>query len=150
MDFLKYKSKYICTNYKKDAYMKKLEKIQLKNLFLSSYVSDSNQISNYINDVINDLTIDKNNYTAFEVFPTDKVIPAGTKDTKADLSNLFPEISSSNCLFTNIEYSEDVPDGMTQCFEFYVNSEITKDKCDIVIDWGDGSEPLSVKTADVI
>jgi hypothetical protein len=39
---------------------------------------------------------------------------------------------------------------MTQCFEFYVNSKITKDKCDIVIDWGDGTEQLSVKTADII
>jgi hypothetical protein len=36
---------------------------------------------------------------------------------------------------------------MTQCFEFYVNNEITKEDCDIVIDWGDGSEPLSVNTA---
>ena len=157
--------------------MNQLEKTQLKNLYLSSYVSDSNQITKYINDVII-----KNDYTAFEVFPTTEDIPAGTvsqdivhgkwwKENTAYSVGSYVLVKNQEKLYTCIKAmakTERVEPGVTQGWEEYwvegnddfdgyyykytkavpanntintffcINSK-TREYCDIVIDWGDGT-----------
>ena len=50
---------------------------------IKSYIKDLTLASTAVTDIV------ETDYTAFEVFPTDKVIPAGTVDSLDGLSALF-------------------------------------------------------------
>lgn len=50
---------------------------------IKSYIKDLTLTSTVVTDIV------ETDYTAFEVFPTDKVIPAGTVDSLDGLSALF-------------------------------------------------------------
>lgn len=62
---------------------------------------------------------DWNDYTAFEVYPTDETIPAGTLDE-----------------VTGFTYSYEVPPQMTAKFNIRTTAKI--EDLDVVVDWGDG------------
>jgi hypothetical protein len=148
---------------------------------LSSYVSDSDQITNYVDDVINE-AIKNNDYTAFEVFPTTEEIPAGTvsqdvvygkwwRENTAYSIGSYVLVKNQEKIYTCIKAmanTESIEPGVTQGWEeywvegnedfdgyyykytkavpsnntintfFYVHSK-TREECDIVIDWGDGT-----------
>lgn len=75
----------------------------------------------YINDEWKKITEQLvNDYTAFEVYPTNAVISAGTTDA-----------------VTGLTYTHDVPADMTHTFK--VRSCTPQATCDVVIDWGDGA-----------
>ena len=75
----------------------------------------------YINDEWKKITEQLvNDYTAFEVYPTNTVISAGTTDAA-----------------TGLTYTHDVPADMTHTFQ--VRSCTPQATCDVVIDWGDGA-----------
>ena len=99
----------------------------------SSQLKDIKLVSEVVTDIID------TDYTAFEVFPTDKVIPAGTVDSLEGLSALFDwDISDENIInqnFTNETYSQDVEVQNTITLQFFTNTE----KSGIKIDWGDGN-----------
>jgi hypothetical protein len=67
--------------------------------------------------------IDPNDYTAFEVQPTDTVIPAGTVDD-----------------ITGFTYTYEVPAQMTA--KFNVRTTASLEDMDVIVDWGDGSKQI--------
>lgn len=67
--------------------------------------------------------VDPNDYTAFEVHPTDAVIPAGTVDD-----------------ITGFTYTYEVPAQMTA--KFNVRTTASLEDMDVVVDWGDGSKQI--------
>lgn len=83
-----------------------------------------------------------NDYTAFEVFATNKVIPAGTIDDQAGVGDL---LGIEGYVGTTIEedgvvkpavYSREVPIGMIH--QFLLRGSTPKEDQDVVVDWGDG------------
>ena len=102
---------------------------------IKSYIKDLTLASTVVTDIV------ETDYTAFEVFPTDKVIPAGTVDSIDGLSALFnwndEDIQDmSNCVFTDLQYSVDVPQSDTLYIYFYTNHD--KVESNVLIDFGDG------------
>lgn len=112
--------------------------VEIKGMFnISSennfYIGEKN-----LAEILDELKIDKNDYTAFEVFPTSAVISAGTVDNQAEVGDL---LGIENYKGTTddkgnyLTYSVDVPAQMECVIDIrqHTNSEST-----LIIDWGDG------------
>lgn len=80
----------------------------------------NNSVIEFTNDLSDTKLLDLADYTAFEVYPTNAVISAGTIDE-----------------VTGLTYTHDVPADMKHTFQ--VRSSTPEDTCDVVIDWGDGT-----------
>jgi hypothetical protein len=91
-------------------------------------------------EIIDELKINKNDYTAFEVFPTDKDIPAGTIDNQEGVGNLLSIDNYKGILpddhVSEYKYTDKVLSSMTHIFTLGGFSKDLAD-LDIVIDWGD-------------
>ena len=83
-------------------------------------IKKHNGVIEFTNDLSDTKLLDLTDYTAFEVYPTNAVISAGTTDE-----------------VTGLTYTHDVPADMTHTFQ--VRSSTPEDTCDVVIDWGDGT-----------
>ena len=83
-------------------------------------IKKHNGVIEFTNDLSDTKLLDLTDYTAFEVYPTNAVISAGTTDE-----------------VTGLTYTHDVPADMTHTFQ--VRSCTPQATCDVVIDWGDGA-----------
>ena len=79
-------------------------------------IKKHNSVIEFTNDLSDTKLLDLTDYTAFEVYPTNAVISAGTTDE-----------------VTGLTYTYDVPADMTHTFQ--VRSSTPEDTCDVVIDW---------------
>lgn len=89
---------------------------------------DTGDVYFYINDSWKKLTDTINDYTAFNVYPHDQVIPVGHDATRDD------------------DYSVEVPASMTHTF--IIRSQQNKNLQDVMVNWGDGTI-TSLKDDDV-
>ena len=98
--------------------------------------------------IVNDKSIaeildENSDYTAFEVFPTNKEIPSGTVDNFDELNSIFNwnsdevEYINKNIEFSGITYNELVESNSELFLEFYL--KCIDEELDIIIDWGDGN-----------
>lgn len=90
-----------------------------------------------------------NDYSAFEVFPTDKVIPAGTLDDQEHIGKLFNIENYKGTIIDNntAVYTKEVPIQMGCCFDV---RSLSKNHGLITIDWGDGNINTSADNSEFI
>ena len=125
-----------------------LKSDSLKNFKLDDKMSSSEQIYDFTNK-----NYKRKDITQIEVFPTNVDIPSGTVDSPEELSILFnwseEEYNKAKTQekWTNIEYKDNILSN--DVLEMTLKTHSLKKDCDIIIDFGDDSEKLVVRTAEI-
>lgn len=125
--------------------------ITSENPLKNSVITDN---FNALNEKIDNLR-SKDDYTSFELFPTNIEIPAEDRDNDIyvvdsndpsdphSVANIF---NFDNITATGLTYKVAVPASMTT--EFSIYSYVSKEDCDLIIDFGDGTILDCAKTED--
>lgn len=100
----------------------------------SGHIPSSNLMKKEIEEVKGNVP-----YSAFEVFVTDKTIPAGMVDSndKDDTNSVANFFDFDNTTATGLEYTEPVPP--TPDMKVQIDIKAADNGADVKVDWGDGT-----------
>ena len=107
---------------------------KVKDLHLSDDVMNAEQVSSYVQEALSVFE----DFSAIEVLPTNATISAGTIDSYASLSDVLPDALPDDS-YTGLEYVNDIEPCATAGFELYIRNAEDLSKCNVFIDWGDGT-----------